>query len=61
MTVPVVWRKSSHSGGTANSDCVEVAGLPDAIGIRDGKNPGGGHLTLPAAAFRTLLITIKHA
>jgi hypothetical protein len=46
----VPFRKSSFStnGGEA---CVEVGALPSAIGIRDSKNPAGGLLVLPAAAW----------
>jgi hypothetical protein len=35
------WRKSSYSGG-ADSDCVEVAGRPGAILVRDTKQRGDG-------------------
>jgi hypothetical protein len=35
------------------------AQFPSAIGIRDSKNPGGGHLTVSAAAFGDLLADIK--
>jgi hypothetical protein len=51
------WRKSIRSGQEGN--CVEVAGLGDATGIRDSKNPGAGHLTVSVAAFDTLLGRIK--
>ncbi|WP_119726416.1 DUF397 domain-containing protein [Thermomonospora amylolytica] len=55
----VQWRKSSYSG-TANDDvCVELAELPEGIGIRDSKNPHHGRLTLPPAAFGTLVRQIK--
>ena len=33
------WFKSSRSG--ASKDCVEVALLDDAVGVRDSKNPTG--------------------
>jgi Domain of unknown function (DUF397) len=53
-----VWRKSSRSGNTGG-DCVEVARLNAAIGLRDSKNPGVGHLAVPADAFVALLAHIK--
>lgn len=57
----VVWRKSSHSGGTSeNLNCVEVASLPTgAIGIRDSKNPRAPHLAVSATAFGELMREIK--
>ncbi|MES9537548.1 DUF397 domain-containing protein [Actinomadura sp. NPDC000600] len=59
----IQWRKSSYSG-TANDDvCVELAQLaPGAgIGIRDSKDPDGGHLTLSATQFADLIEQIKQA
>jgi hypothetical protein len=44
------WHKSSFSGADAN--CVEVA---FGAGVRDSKNPGAGHLTLQADAYRALV------
>ncbi|MEV0342880.1 DUF397 domain-containing protein [Nocardia sp. NPDC050713] len=38
------WFKSSYSGG--GQDCVEVAFVDDAVGVRDSKNPTG-----PALVF----------
>jgi hypothetical protein len=58
MSAPV-WRKSSRSQGYENSDCVEVAKFPSAIGIRDSKNPGGGGVALSAGAFAVLLGKVK--
>jgi hypothetical protein len=54
-----VWRKSSHSGGEADSDCVEVAALPRAIGVRDSKNPAGPHLSLSGRSFAALVTRVK--
>jgi hypothetical protein len=51
------WRKSSRSN--SEQDCVEVAQVPAAIGVRDSKNPQGGHLALDRAAFSTLLDRAK--
>ena len=56
----IIWRKSSRSGSTTTqNDCVELAPLPDAVGIRDSKNPGAGHLNLTADQFTGLLANIK--
>jgi hypothetical protein len=56
------WRKSSHSGGSqgGQSDCVEAARLTGAVGIRDSKNPGAGHIEIPADAFAALLARVKN-
>jgi hypothetical protein len=54
------WRKSSRSGNLENSDCVEVADLADAIGIRDSKAPDAGHLCVSAESFADLLARAKH-
>ncbi|GAA4074236.1 DUF397 domain-containing protein [Actinomadura miaoliensis] len=57
-TEPTVWRKASRSSSTGG-DCVEVADLANAIGIRDSKNPNAGHLELAPAAVRELVRRIK--
>ncbi|MBD2891254.1 hypothetical protein amrb99_01570 [Actinomadura sp. RB99] len=53
------WRKSSHSGGSSQTDCVEVAGVVSGVGVRDSKNPDGGHITIDRASFATLLLQAK--
>jgi hypothetical protein len=55
----VQWRKSSHSGGANDATCVEVAGLPGAVGIRDSKAPDGGRLAVSGEAFGVLVRKIK--
>lgn len=46
------WIKSSFS--FANSNCVEVASLPDGqIGVRDSKNPGGPVLRFTAGEWES--------
>ena len=56
----ITWRKSSHSGGgMLDINCVELAALPNAIGVRDSKNPNAGHLTLTAGQFTALVANIK--
>lgn len=51
------WRKSRHSG--SGNNCVEVADLVGVIGVRDSKNPGGGHLRLSRAALRAFVDEVK--
>lgn len=50
-----VWRRSSHSTQGTSEQCVEVARLPHAISIRDGKAPDAGHITLTTHTFAALL------
>ncbi|ACY96084.1 DUF397 domain-containing protein [Thermomonospora curvata] len=54
----LIWRKSSYSMNQGG-ECVEIARLPHAVGIRDSKNPHHGHLTITPNAFRTLTHHIK--
>ncbi|KAA2264611.1 DUF397 domain-containing protein [Solihabitans fulvus] len=50
--IEIAWRKSSRSGADDKDvDCVEVAPLPDAVAVRDSKNPSGPMLVFPATAF----------
>ncbi|MBO2465760.1 DUF397 domain-containing protein [Actinomadura violacea] len=51
------WRKSSRSN--TEQACVEVARASTAIGVRDSKNPNGGHIALDRAAFTDLLKHVK--
>ncbi|MFJ1582777.1 DUF397 domain-containing protein [Streptomyces sp. NPDC088197] len=44
------WHKSSHSTGEGGN-CVEVAAHPQAIHIRDSKDPEGPALTVTPAAW----------
>jgi len=46
------WRKSSTSEG---GDCVEVATLADAIGVRDSKDPAGPVLRFSRSEWRAFL------
>ncbi|TYB49245.1 DUF397 domain-containing protein [Actinomadura chibensis] len=53
------WRKSSHSGTQAGSECVEVGRLPETIAFRDSKDPHGPQLHITPATFQTLLTNLK--
>ncbi|MFF0523261.1 DUF397 domain-containing protein [Actinomadura nitritigenes] len=55
------WRKSSYSGGggSGGQECVEVADLIDAVGVRDSRASEAGHLALSPAAFAELLASLK--
>ncbi len=48
-----VWRTSSRSNGTR--DCVEVAGVPGQVGVRDSKDRSGPALVVPPSAWRAFL------
>ncbi|OZM72599.1 DUF397 domain-containing protein [Amycolatopsis antarctica] len=54
------WRKSSHSGGNGG-ECVEVGHAEDAayVGVRDTKDRSGGHLAVPAPAWRAFLRAVR--
>ncbi|SER86489.1 protein of unknown function [Lentzea xinjiangensis] len=54
MTGERTWRKSTYSGGTTDSDCVEVSLAHDAL-VRDSKNASGDVLAFSAPAWRSLL------
>jgi len=56
--VEVGWRTSSYSGGSGN--CVEVAPTPDAVLVRDSKDPYGPVLAVPRTAWRAFLTTLTH-
>ncbi|MBA8948828.1 hypothetical protein HNR61_000426 [Actinomadura namibiensis] len=52
------WRKSSRSNDTGG-ECVEVADLGAAVGVRDSKAPAAGHLCVDRASLRVLVSRIK--
>ncbi|MDL4774796.1 DUF397 domain-containing protein [Actinomadura xylanilytica] len=56
-----MWRKSSYSGTADDDVCVELGLLAAGagIGVRDSKNPAGGHLTLSPTEFAALVTDLK--
>ncbi|MFC9975752.1 DUF397 domain-containing protein [Spirillospora sp. NPDC127200] len=55
----LVWRKSSRSAEGTDAQCVEVADLGGAIGMRDSRDPEGPHLTLDRGTLVALVSRIK--
>jgi hypothetical protein len=53
------WRKSSYSGATQGTDCVELAAFTERVGIRDSKAPEAGQLTIDRGALARLIGGIK--
>jgi hypothetical protein len=52
------WRTSSYSNGGTGT-CVEVSDAATGVQVRDTTNRAGTVLTIPAAAWRTLLAEIR--
>lgn len=54
------WRKSSYSGTTNNSECVELAVLADGtIAMRDCKEPAAGMLRFTRGEVRAWFAGVK--
>jgi Domain of unknown function (DUF397) len=53
------WRKSSHSQGQGEGECVEIASVADAAMIRDSKDPEGPHLVFVRSRLRDLISDVK--
>ena len=56
-TAHAVWRKSARSNGSG--DCVEVADLGSAVGVRDSKNPTGPALEFSHGEFQAFIRSVK--
>ncbi|WFE31157.1 DUF397 domain-containing protein [Micromonospora sp. WMMD975] len=57
-SAPVGWRKSSRSGAN-DSNCVEVAGLSDALAVRDSKDPDGPTLLFTRHAWSSFVADLR--
>ncbi|WTW93583.1 DUF397 domain-containing protein [Streptomycetaceae bacterium NBC_01309] len=53
----LLWRKSSYSGNQGG-ECVEVASLTPAVGVRDTKDRSRGVLTVPAPSWASLTASL---
>ena len=53
------WRKSSYSGSTGNTNCVEVALAGTGIVVRDSKNPATGVLAAAAKEWAAFLGAVR--
>jgi len=54
----VSWRKSSYSGGNGGN-CIQVAGLPGTIAVRDSKDPDGPALLFTPAEWAAFTARVK--
>jgi hypothetical protein len=53
------WRKASYSGSNGGG-CVEVArGVPDAVAVRDSKDPEGPKLAFTPGAWEAFTRRVK--
>ncbi len=53
------WQKSSYSGN-GGGDCVEVAlNLPNAVAVRDSKDPHGHVMVMEVAVWRRFVADVK--
>ncbi|NUK12831.1 DUF397 domain-containing protein [Streptomyces lunaelactis] len=53
------WHKSSYSS-SSGGDCVEVATCPQAIHVRDSKNPDGPQLAVTPDTWSTFVTYALH-
>ncbi|WP_406160585.1 DUF397 domain-containing protein [Streptomyces sp. NBC_01005] len=51
------WRKSSYSNGTGG-ECVEIADLESAVGVRDSKQPRGPRISVRRSAWERFVASL---
>lgn len=54
-----VWRKASRST-VQNDNCVELAGVLDAVAFRDSKDPNGPKLIIDNSDFKRFANILKN-
>ncbi|MEU8915784.1 DUF397 domain-containing protein [Streptomyces nigrescens] len=59
IEVALTWMKSSYSHDNGG-DCIEVApGIPDAVPVRDSKDPHGPVLVFPTGGWSSFVTALK--
>ncbi|WP_239471985.1 DUF397 domain-containing protein [Streptomyces sp. NEAU-S7GS2] len=59
IEVALTWMKSSYSDRDGG-DCIEVApGIPDAVPVRDSKDPHGPVLVFPTGGWSSFVAALK--
>ena len=53
------WHKSSRSNGEGGGACVEVAGLPGRVAMRDSKDPAGPVLAFAHVEWQSFLSSVR--
>ncbi|GAA4671489.1 DUF397 domain-containing protein [Streptomyces chumphonensis] len=51
MDIHGAWFKSSYSNGEHDTDCVEVAGAPDVVHVRDSKDVRRPSFSVPRTTW----------
>ncbi|MFI0354872.1 DUF397 domain-containing protein [Actinomadura sp. 9N407] len=54
----MIWRKARRSNDQGGH-CVELAGLPGMVALRDSKDPDGPNLVMSRAAFAAFTAALK--
>lgn len=58
---PLVWRKSTYSGTTNGSECVELAELPNGtIAVRNSNQPAAGTVHFTRSEMRAWIAGVKN-
>lgn len=55
----IVWRKATRSTSTGG-ECIELAAIPEGVGVRDSKDPYGPKILVSREEFRRFTDTLKN-